>query len=97
LSNSGPFGVHDCRSSTRDLTDSLTTRILFVGHVRLAPTSYPPGAMCSHAHPRLHSNNSPNCPQSILINMADPKFLSYVDEHQEQFIDRLAEAVAIPS
>ena len=41
--------------------------------------------------------NSPNYPQSIQTNMADPKFLSYVDEHQEQFIDRLAEAVAIPS
>lgn len=28
---------------------------------------------------------------------ANPKFISYVDEHVEQFIDRLAKAVAIPS
>lgn len=29
--------------------------------------------------------------------MADPKFLKYVDEHQEDYIDRLAKAVEIPS
>nr|BAK07062.1 predicted protein [Hordeum vulgare subsp. vulgare] len=29
--------------------------------------------------------------------MANPQFLSYVDEHQQQFIDKLAEVVAIPS
>lgn len=29
--------------------------------------------------------------------MADPKFLKYVDEHQDELIDRLAAAVAIPS
>ncbi|CAD6572420.1 MAG: hypothetical protein TREMPRED_000544 [Tremellales sp. Tagirdzhanova-0007] len=29
--------------------------------------------------------------------MADPKFLKYVDDHQEDFIERLAKAVAIPS
>jgi Cys-Gly metallodipeptidase DUG1 len=29
--------------------------------------------------------------------MADPKFLKYVDEHQEDYIQRLAKAVAIPS
>ena len=29
--------------------------------------------------------------------MADPKFLKYVDEHQDELIDRLTAAVAIPS
>jgi Cys-Gly metallodipeptidase DUG1 len=29
--------------------------------------------------------------------MADPKFLKYVDEHQEEYIQRLAKAVSIPS
>jgi Cys-Gly metallodipeptidase DUG1 len=29
--------------------------------------------------------------------MADPKFLKYVDDHEKDFIDRLAKAVAIPS
>lgn len=29
--------------------------------------------------------------------MANPQFLAYVDDHQKQFIDKLAEVVAIPS
>jgi hypothetical protein len=29
--------------------------------------------------------------------MADPKFLKYVDEHQEDYIKTLAKAVSIPS
>lgn len=33
----------------------------------------------------------------IIYIMADPKFLKYVDDHEKDFIDRLAKAVAIPS
>jgi Cys-Gly metallodipeptidase DUG1 len=31
------------------------------------------------------------------MTAADPKFLKYVDDHEEDFIQRLARAVAIPS
>jgi hypothetical protein len=33
----------------------------------------------------------------IFIMPAAPELLSYIDKHEEKFIDRLAEAVAIPS
>lgn len=71
------------------------------GHLRLlAVQAYPQWSTCSHGAFRLFRStfhSHPNQLRTYSYNMADPKFLQYIDEHQEELIDRLAAAVAIPS
>ena len=63
----------------------------------LDPSSLTTQHHCLHLDPPRPKTSLALPAHSRSITMADPKFLKYVDDHQDDYIKLLAKAVSIPS